>query len=54
MSGAVKVVLVGFSVTNRGVPPLAIVKHFDVVEHGVGELNTGPPFLPVEQLDLHR
>lgn len=22
-------------------PPLASVKHFDVVKHGVGELNTG-------------
>lgn len=33
--------------------PLAIVECLDVVEHRAGELETGPPTLTIEQLDLH-
>jgi len=31
----------------------AIVEHLDVLEDSVRELNSGPPLLTVQQLDLH-
>ena len=48
-----EVVFVGCCVTECGVPPSAIVKHFDVLEDSVRELDPGPPLLTVQQLNLH-
>ena len=32
---------------------LTVVKDFDVVEDRVGEFDSGFPFFPVEEFDLH-
>jgi hypothetical protein len=35
------------------VPALAVVEDLQVLKDRIGQLNAGPPALPVQQLDLH-
>src|SRR5687768_6458726 len=40
-------------VSQRAVAPGRVVEVLDVVSDGHGQLDVGPPLLPVQQLDLH-
>ena len=37
-----------------GMVPLSVVEDLDVLEKRVREVDPGAPFLPVQQLNLHR
>ncbi len=41
------------NVSEFRVSPQPVVEDLDVLEYRVGEVDSGAPFLPVQQLDLH-
>lgn len=43
----------GRDVSEFRVAPLAVVDDLDVLEHGVGQVDSSAPFLPVQKLDPH-